>query len=159
MSGFLASLLSDYGQQLERHRNRRFLRATMAACALAAAADGEVSFSERMRVDQIFDTLTELKVFDVHEAIDLFNDYARALLESPKAGHESALAAIDAVKSDPERAELIIRICLAVAEAKGTKSLVDQVEIVMLCGLLGVEPRYAGLYTVDGVPVDDTPQA
>ena len=104
MSGFLASLLSDYGQQLERHRNRRFLRATMAACALAAAADGEVSFSERMRVDQIFATLRDLEVFDPHEAVDLFNDYARAILESPRQGHERALKAVHAATADRDPA-------------------------------------------------------
>jgi len=42
-------------------------------------------------------------------------------------------------------------MCLAVAEAKGEKSLVDQIEIVILCSVLGVEPKDAGLYT-DGAP-------
>ena len=159
MSGFLSSLLSDYGQQLERHRNRPFLRATMAACALAAVADGEVSFSERMRVDQIFATLEELKVFDPHEAVDLFNEYSRAILESPKSGHEQALAAVNSVTSDPERANLLVRICLAVTEAKGHKTLVDQIEVVLLCSLLGVEPEFAGLYTVDAAALDEEPEA
>lgn len=48
---------------------------------------------------------------------------------------------------DPERAELVIRMCLALSEAEGDKSLVDQVEIVTLCSLLGVDPRARGLYT------------
>ncbi len=149
MSGFLSSLLSDYRKQLDRHRNRPFLRGAMAGCALAAIADGEVTFSERIRVDQILGTLEELKIFDPHEAIDLFNEFSAAILENPQSGRARALEAVRAVTADPERAELVVRICLAVAEAKGEKNLIDQIEIVMLCSILGVEPSFAGLYTSD----------
>ena len=147
MSGLLASLRNDYRLHMARHRNRPFLKAVMAACSLAAVADGEVSFSERMRLDQILQTLEELKVFDPHEAVDLFNDYSAAILASPEGGREKALKAVQAVTQDPDTAELLIRICLAVAEAKGEKGLIDQIEIVMLCTILGVEPKFAGLYT------------
>ncbi len=119
----------------------------MAACSLAAVADGEVSFSERMRIDQIQQTLKELKVFDPHEAVDLFNGYSAAILASPKRGRKKALKAVQAVTQDPDTAKLLVRICLAVAEAKGEKGLIDQIEIVMLCTILGVEPKFAGLYT------------
>lgn len=153
MTGFLDSLLNDYQTQMARHRNRPFLRASMAACALAAVADGAPTLSERIRVDQILETLEALKIFDPHEGVDLFNEYSGAILESPKAGREKALAVVQAATSDPETANLIVRMCLAVAEAKGEKSLVDQIEIVMLCSVLGVEPTDAGLYT-DGAPED-----
>jgi tellurite resistance protein len=133
MSGFLASLQNDYSLQMARHRNRPFLKAVMAACSLAAVADGEVSFSERMRIDQI-----------LH---DLFNGYSAAILASPKRGRKKALKAVQAVTQDPDTAKLLVRICLAVAEAKGEKGLIDQIEIVMLCTILGVEPKFAGLYT------------
>ena len=61
--------------------------------------------------------------------------------------------------SDSERAELLVRICLAVAEVGGEKKLVDQIEIVILCSLLGIEPRYAGLYTADGSGLLDQPES
>ncbi len=147
MSGFLASLQNDYSSLMARHRNRPFLKAVMAACSLAAVADGEVSFSERMRVDQILQTLEELKVFDPHVAVDLFNGYSAAILASPKRGRKKALKAVQAVTQNADTAELLIRICLAVAEAKGKKGLIDQIEIVTLCTILGVEPKFAGLYT------------
>ena len=49
------------------------LEAAMAACAMVSASEGQVSFADRIRVDQIMDTLTRLKVFDPHEGVDLFN--------------------------------------------------------------------------------------
>jgi tellurite resistance protein len=151
MAGFLQSLLDDYRQQMERHRNRRFLNAAMAACALAACAEGEVTFSQRIRVDQILDTLERLKVFDPHEGVDLFNAYTGDILTAPRDGQRRAQEAVQEFTGDPETAGLLVRICLAVAESSGDKSLSQQIQIVMLCSLLGVEPRHAGLYT-DGSP-------
>ena len=149
MTGFLDELLSDYRGMLARHRNRPMLHAAMAACALAAAADGEISFGERIRVDRILETLEELKVFDPHVGVNLFNDFTQAILASPREGRAEAIAAVQAVTADPETAALVVRICLAVAESKPEKSLVEQIEIVMLCSLLGVEPSDAGLHTQD----------
>ncbi len=154
MAGFLRTLITDYQTQLQRHRNRPFLKATMAACALVAIADGEVTFGERIRVDQILDTLEALKVFDPHEGVDLFNEFAEAIFASPRAGRENAVKVVKSVAHDPETADLMIRICLAIAEAEGEKTLVDQIEIVMLCALLGVDPKEHGLYA--GLP-DQSP--
>jgi len=149
MSGFLASLLDDYELEIERHRQRPFLKASMAACALAAVADGVPTLSERIRVDQILETLEALKIFDPHEGVDLFNEYSEALLESPAEGHKKALDAIRAVNGSPETAALLVRMCLAVAEAKGQKCRTDEVEIEAVCKALGVDPRDLGLYRDD----------
>ena len=46
----------------------------MAASALVATADGEVSFSERSAVDSILASVEALQVFDVHDAVDIFSD-------------------------------------------------------------------------------------
>ena len=56
MSGFLSSLIDNWQDALDRHRNRPFLEAAMAACAVIATDDGTVSFAERVRVDQILET-------------------------------------------------------------------------------------------------------
>ena len=111
MAGFLNALKSSYSTQMQRHQNKAFLNATMAACALVATADGHVTFSETVRVDQIVEILEQLKAFNPVEA-----------------------------------AELLICICLAVTEADGKSSLVDQIEIVTLCSLLELDPCHFGLY-------------
>lgn len=153
MSGVLATLTDFYHTQMERQRNRPFLRGVMAACAVIAAADGEVTFAERVRVDQIFETLEQLKVFDPHEAVELFNEFTDAVLESPADGHAAALAAIEPLMRDAEAGPLLLRICLAVSEADGEPSLTDQIEIVSLCSRFGVDPPDCGLY-ID-MPVEE----
>ena len=149
MSGFLTNLKEQYDTLIERHHNLPFLKATMAACALVATADGEVSFSERVRVDQIIETLEHLQVYDPHEAVNIFVDFCEAIQSSPSAGHPKVLSQLDVVKDNPETASLLIRLCLAVAEANGKTSLVDQIEIVTLRSYLEIDPAHFGLYRTD----------
>lgn len=153
MSGVLATLTDFYHTHMERQRNRPFLQGVMAACALVAAADGEVTFAERVRVDQIFATLDRLEPFDPHEAVDLFNEFTDTILENPADGHAAALAAIAPLAEDAEAGPLLLRICLAVSEADGEVSLTDQIEIVSLCSRFGIDPSDCGLY-ID-MPVDE----
>ncbi len=148
--GFLRSLLDQFHDELERNHNRPFLKATMAACALAASADGKVSFGERVRVDQILETLDSLKIFDPHEGVDLFNEFADAILEKPETGRKKAFDVLKEVARDDDTKALILRICCAISEANavdGEKNLVDQIEIVSLCSRLGIKPEACGLYT------------
>jgi len=46
-----------------------------------------------------------------------------------------------------ETAELLIDLCLAVSLSDGVTSLVEHIEIVSLCGLIGVDPDKLGLDT------------
>ncbi|MEK9723008.1 MAG: hypothetical protein VW405_05925 [Rhodospirillaceae bacterium] len=80
MSGFLQGLIDNYQAHLDRARNRPFLEGAMAACAMVATVDGEVSFAERVRVDQILGTLERLQGFD--EGIDIFNEFTDAILKN-----------------------------------------------------------------------------
>ena len=146
MAGFFDSLINNYREQVERHRQRPLLEASMAACALTAMADGNVSFPERVRVDQILETLDALRVFDPHEGVNLFNEFTEDIRENSRKGHERAVKVVQSVADDPEIAELIIRISLAINEADGEVSLVDQIATVTLCSLLGVDPEQFNLY-------------
>ena len=147
MSGMLDNLKRFFQDRSEKEQNRPFLEAAMAACAMVSASEGEVSFADRIRVDQIMETLTRLKVFDPHEGVDLFNHYTGHILASPKEGREAALNTIKTVASDLETAELLIDLCLAVSLSDGITSLVEHIEIVSLCGLIGVDPDKIGLDT------------
>jgi tellurite resistance protein len=147
MPGMLDNLKRFFQARAEKEQNRPFLEAAMAACAMVSASEGQVSFADRIRVDQIMDTLTRLKVFDPHEGVDVFNRYTHGILKSPKAGREAALEKIKTVTSDPETAELLIDLCLAVSLSDGVTSLVEHIEIVSLCGLIGVDPDKIGLDT------------
>jgi tellurite resistance protein TerB len=146
---FLSSLMNDFQDHLERRKNRPFLSASMGVCALVAASDGEISFAERVRVDQILGTLKQLQVFDPHEGIDIFNAFTDDILADPRDGRARTWEAIMAGAPDAEARDLLIRMCLAISEANAETSLTDQIEIVSICGHLGVDPHNLGLYVDD----------
>ena len=147
MSGIIDNLISMLHLHSEKQHNRPFLEAAMAACAMVSASEGEVTFGDRIRVDKIMETLSRLKVFDPHEGVKLFNQYTDGILAAPKKGRQDALTAIQAVTSDKDTAELLIDLCLAVSLSDGKTSRVEHIEIVSLCGLIGVDPDSLGLDT------------
>lgn len=154
MGGVIATLADMFTEQVERHRNRPFLEGVMAACALIATADGDVNFPEEVRVDQILQTLDRLSVFDPHEGVDLFRDFAAEIMENPHEGHERALEAVARIcGGDCEDGALLLRVCVAVSEADGNVSLAEQIEIVSLCSRFGIDPAACGLY-ID-MPVEE----
>ena len=66
---------------LSRMRNRQFLDATMAATALVATADGDVTFSELSALDNVLDSIQDLQIYDPHVAVDII---AILPMRSPK---------------------------------------------------------------------------
>ena len=138
MTSILERLKDNIRTQAARHKNRGFLEATMAAAALVSYADGEVSLSERVRVDQILERLDQLKIYDPHLGVDLFNEVVDALTDAPAEGREMALARIKPVAKDPEAAYLMVRICCAISEADGDFSPAEKRTIEAICGALGI---------------------
>lgn len=112
-------MLETLKRELARYRQRSFLDALMAGCALVATADGAVSLSERSRVDRIFEGFRELDIFDPHEAVDSFNDFAESIARDALRGRREALAVIDDQTGEPARAHLLLRACVAVSLADG----------------------------------------
>jgi len=145
MPGLLHALSQGIHTQLERRHNLPFLKACMAASAVVAIADGVIAFSQRVRVDQVLETLEALKVFDPHKGVDLFNHYADAILADPKSGRAEAVKAITQMADNPDISRLLIRACRAISEANGEIKLVEKIELISLCSLLGVEPSDCGL--------------
>jgi tellurite resistance protein len=150
MPAFLPGLRSYYRSRLERHRKRPFLRAVMAACALVSSADGRVSFRQRVRVDLIMETLDALKIFDPHEGVKLFNEFVEALRIDSEDGHRLTREAVSSeVAGDPEKAQLLLRICLAVSERDGGVPPPEQHEIEALCRWIGIDAEYGRYLAAD----------
>ena len=141
----LGSLKASIRKEVERHRNRPFLEATMAASALVAIADGKVTFSERHRIDQILENLEELRIFDVHEAIDLLNRHLERLGTSPRSGKTDALAAVTKIKDDPDAGRLLIKICVSISNADGDFSAAEHDQVDEICAQLGHTLAEAGV--------------
>jgi tellurite resistance protein len=134
----LQELIDGIRQQVARHQNREFLDGVMAACALVAGADGTVTFSERSRMDQVVGNLERLRVFDVHEATAAFNAHIEAMEESPVPGVAAAMQAVTTLADDPEAADLLVRICVAMSQADGRLDPAERRQIEAICTALDV---------------------
>jgi tellurite resistance protein len=132
-------------QELARHRQRPFLEAAMAACALIASADGDVSFSERARMDAVLESLSELRVFDPHQAVDLFNARVEALQADRDAGQAAAFETIRRCAAggaaNDGAAVLLVRICVAISLADGKFVPHERAMLGLICAALNLTPE------------------
>lgn len=123
---------------LSRIRNRQFLDATMAATALVATADGEVTFSELSALDAVLESVKDLQIYDPHIAVDRYRDFADEIANDPESGRRAAMAAVGKIAGDHDVAELVIRVAVAISKADGELSPQETRSISDLCGVLGV---------------------
>ncbi len=130
----LKSVVQGHG---ERIKNRKFLEASMATAALVATADGIVTFSERIAVDQVLQNVDALKLFDPHEAVNRFNHFVEAIDADPDAGHEEALEAIKSC-GDSESATLMVKIGCAISRADGNFSNAEKIQVQAIAESLGI---------------------
>jgi chromosome partitioning protein len=128
----------------QRARNRSLLEAAMASAALAASADGEVSFARRHALDGVLDGVDALKTFDVHHAIDLFDSYVRGIQSAPEQGRAKALGALRALAGQEPTARLLARIAAALARAEGEVSDRTRTRVEEICRTLGVSTPALG---------------
>ena len=80
------NLFESVQERLHQHRDRGFLKAAMAASALAAYADGTVSLTERYSIDDMLENLERLNLHDPKKATQILNGYIHALQENIKSG-------------------------------------------------------------------------
>ncbi|MDA0784906.1 MAG: TerB family tellurite resistance protein [Proteobacteria bacterium] len=137
------ALFDRFRKELQRHRQRPFLEAVAAACALVATADGEVSFSERARLDAVVESLSELRLFDPHEVVNAFDEHVAVLAADANGGHNKMLKTITAGTGNEGAADLLLRISVAMSLADGRDSADEQKVIVQICAALGLAPEAA----------------
>jgi tellurite resistance protein len=132
-------------KELQRFRNRHFLKASMAASALLALTDDEIQLSERLALDFILENMKELKIFDVHKAVNFFNNYAQSIKEDIDTGKARVFKAVARFSGNEYAAPLIIRACICIAKADGDFSDKEREVVGELCRILKLNPSKMGL--------------
>ena len=139
MSSIFRAARASLAGTIERHRNKPFLEAMMAATALLALADKEIVFSQRLALDFILENVKELKVFDVHQAVNLFREYSKEVQEDFNKARERVLKTVAKFSGDQEKAALLVRACILIAKADGDFSEPEQKVVDELCRVLCLE--------------------
>lgn len=124
--------------ELQKFRSKDLLQAIVAGSTMIAYADGEVSPSEKQKLLGYVRNSEQLSVFDTDKVIESFTqNLTRFEFDATIAAGE-ALQKIAAFKGKPE-AHLIVRVCLAIANADGNFDSTERQALDQICRCLELD--------------------
>ncbi|GGZ82186.1 tellurite resistance TerB family protein [Streptomyces bluensis] len=118
-----------------------FRDASMAMCALVAAADGTIDPAERQRVAQLIATNEVLQNFDAMDLRRRFEDNLDKLTADFDFGKVSVLQEIAKAKKKPAEARAVIQIGIVIGGADGDFDKTEQAIVREACFTLDLPPH------------------
>ncbi|MFC9281755.1 tellurite resistance TerB family protein [Streptomyces collinus] len=118
-----------------------FRDASMAMCALVAAADGTVDPSERQRVAQLIASNEVLQNFPADDLRRRFEDNLDKLTADFAFGKVSVLQEIAKAKKKPAEARAVIQIGIVIGGADGDFDKTEQAVVREACYTLDLPPH------------------
>ncbi|MGZ3097268.1 tellurite resistance TerB family protein [Streptomyces sp. H72] len=119
--------------------------ASMAMCALVAAADGQVEPAERQRVEELIVSNEVLQNFPADQLRQRFNQHVDRLVANFELGKTEALQVIAKAAKKPAEARAVIQTGMVIAGADGVFEPSEQYAIREACTALGVSPTEFGV--------------
>jgi tellurite resistance protein TerB len=126
--------------EVSKFKNKSFMEATAAACAMIAAADGQVSSAEKEKMAGFIKNSPELKVFDIADVIKAFNDSVAKFEFDLSLGQAEALKVISKVKSNDGASRLLVRVACAIGASDGDFDAKEKAACRQICLELGLNP-------------------
>ncbi|GAB2819514.1 tellurite resistance TerB family protein [Streptomyces sp. NPDC054796] len=117
-----------------------FRDASMAMCALVAAADGSIDPAERTRVAQLIAANDVLQNFSADDLQKRFDGYLDKLVADFDFGKVSILQEIAKVKKKPTEARAVIQIGIVIGGADGDFDATERAVVREACFTLEVPP-------------------
>jgi tellurite resistance protein TerB len=124
----------------DQYRNKEFADASMAMCALIAAADGSIDASERRRTAGLIANNEALSVFSADELRAKFDWYCDKLDRDFDFGKVEAIATIGTLRSKPDQARAAISVGLIIGAADGTFDADERQAVKEACHAVGIAP-------------------
>lgn len=126
--------------EVARFKNKEFMDAVVAGCALVAAADGEINAAEKQKMVGFIQNSKELSVFDLKEVINSFQDCCQKFEFDAQIGQAEALKIIGRLRKQEDAARLLVRVCCAIGAADGSFDESERRACHMMCTELGLNP-------------------
>ncbi|MFF7853474.1 TerB family tellurite resistance protein [Streptomyces sp. NPDC007904] len=118
-----------------------FRDASMAMCALVAAADGTIDPAERRRVAQLISTNEVLRNFDADDLRRRFEDNLAKLTADFDFGKVGVLQEIAKARKKPAEARAVIQIGIVIGGADGDFDRTEQAAVREACYTLELPPH------------------
>jgi len=136
----LKSKASELKTEALKYKNKDFLNAAMAGCALISMADGSVSSEEKQKMIKFIESNDALSVFTTSDVIKAFQDYVGQLEFDKDIGEAKAYQSLHKMKSNAEASRLLVRMIIAVASSDGDFDAKEQIVASKIIRELGMSP-------------------
>ncbi|MFD0484717.1 tellurite resistance TerB family protein [Kineococcus sp. GCM10028916] len=150
--GFLDNLKSKgllAGDQLKtkvgQFKSKDFAEASMATCALIAAADGSIEPEERQKTAAFIASNDVLSIFNAGELRESFDKWCGKLTTDYDFGKIEALQAVGKLRSKPEQARAVVQVGVVIGGADGDFDPNEQRAVRELCQAVGIDPSEFGV--------------
>ncbi len=144
--GFLSKLKegalemqSQLVSQVKQFKNKNFADATMAVCALVAAADGTIDADERRKTANFISSNDTLAVFEVSQLQETFNNYCDKLNKDFDFGKIDLLQVIAKLKKAPAQAQAAVQVGIIIGNADGVFDDDEKKIMREICRSVGID--------------------
>lgn len=134
------SMNAQLQTNVAKFKNADFANATMAMCALIAAADGSIDASERSKTATLITSNETLKIFAASELKEKFDFYCDKLTADFDFGRIEAIQAISKLKSKEDQARAVIQIGIVIGGADGNFDKDEMKAVRDACNAVGIDP-------------------
>jgi len=150
--GFLDNLKSKgllAGDQLKsrvgQFKSKDFAEASMATCALIAAADGSIDPEERAKTAGFIASNDALSVFPPADLREKFDFYCSKLSADYDFGKIEAIQALGKLKSKPDQARAVVQLGVVIGSADGDFDPDEKRALREGANALGLDPAEFGV--------------
>ncbi|MDN3390348.1 MULTISPECIES: TerB family tellurite resistance protein [Pseudoalteromonas] len=134
--------ISDANDSLQKNigqfKNKKFADASMAICALVAAADGDIDADERKKTAGFIVSNESLKVFSASDLKEKFDFYCNKLEADYDFGKIEAIQALSVLKGKPDQARACIQLGIIIGGADGDFDADEKRAIKDACNAVGI---------------------
>lgn len=123
-----------------KFKNAEFANASMAMCAMIAAADGTVSGQEKAKIAALITNNEALKVFQGAELKQKFDFYCDKMTADYDFGRIDAVQAIAKLRAKPDQARAVIQIGIIIGGSDGNFDVDEKKAVKDACNAVGISP-------------------
>jgi tellurite resistance protein TerB len=140
-----ASMNAQLQTKVSQFKNKEFADATMAMCALIAAADGTIAPAERSKIAALITSNETLKIFPASELKTKFDFFCDKLIADYDFGRIEVIQTIAKNKSKVDQARAVIQIGIVIGGADGNFDEDEMRAVQEACRAVGLPPSEFGL--------------
>lgn len=126
---------------ISRYKNADFANASMAMCAMIAAADGTIDAAEKKKTAGFIMSNDTLKAFDAATLKEKFDHYCGKLQADYDFGKIETVQAIGKLKSKPDQARAVIQVGIIVGGSDGNFDADEKLAVKEACHAVGIDPK------------------